>query len=85
MSTLTTINISLPKKLYEDAKQIASDQAYSSVSEVIRDALRRMLYRRDQEIPPYLEDAVFSAEKESMSTDILLSTRDDIDRVFGIS
>lgn len=85
MSNITTINISLPKKLYDDAKQMASHQAYSSVSEVIRDALRRMLYQPADEIPTYLEEAAILAERESISTDIILSTPDDIESAFRTS
>lgn len=41
---ITTINISLPKNLYEEAKKFAVKYNYSSVSELIRDALRHTLY-----------------------------------------
>lgn len=40
----TTINISIPKQMYEDAKVFVKKNGYSSVSELIRDALRRILY-----------------------------------------
>ena len=42
---ITTVNISLPKNMYKDVKKMAARRGYSSTSEFIRDALRRMLYR----------------------------------------
>ena len=47
----TTVNISIPKKLYEDAKIFAKENGYSSMSELVRDALRRILYYKIAESP----------------------------------
>lgn len=40
----TTVNISIPTKLYKDAKRFAAEYGYSSMSELIRQALRIELY-----------------------------------------
>lgn len=42
----TTINISLPNSMYQDAKRHLEKRGYISVSELIRDVLRNMLYPR---------------------------------------
>lgn len=41
---ITTINISLPKTMYVDAKKAVEKNKYTSISELFRDALRRLLY-----------------------------------------
>ncbi|MFV1917256.1 MAG: ribbon-helix-helix domain-containing protein [Patescibacteria group bacterium] len=76
---LTTVNISLPKNMYKDVKKMAARQGYSSTSEFVRDALRRMLYRPltkngftrefEEEVllaasEPAKEDKVWKTEKE---------------------
>ena len=43
---MMTINISLPKTMYEDARRRSRQKQYASVSEFIRDALRDVLYPR---------------------------------------
>ncbi len=50
MSTYT-INISLPKQLAQAAQQQVKKGYYGSLSEVIRDALRQLMYQKD--IPTY--------------------------------
>lgn len=40
----TTINISLPMKMYQDAKKALAKRGYTSISEFIRNALRNELY-----------------------------------------
>ena len=42
----TTINISLPKSMYQDAKKLVVTRGYTSISELIRDALRGVIYPR---------------------------------------
>lgn len=61
---LTTVNISLPKNMYKDAKKLATARGYSSISELVRDSLRRMLYRE-------LTENSFTREFED---DVLLSS-----------
>ncbi len=41
---ITTINISLPGTMYADAKKVVAKNKYASISELFRDALRRLLY-----------------------------------------
>lgn len=62
----TTINISLPKALYDDAKKHVTKRRYTSVSELIREALRSKLYPELTEngFTREFEDKVLEAEKE---------------------
>ena len=63
-----TINISLPEKLYAEAKKHQGQYHYSSVSELIRDALRWWLNPRltRNGFTPEFEREVLQAEKEPM-------------------
>jgi len=84
MGKLTTINISLPEKMYEDVRSLAKNQSYSSVSEVVRDALRKLMntsYSIDS-TPQYLVDAAMAAEKEPEQDDVILESKEDIDSYF---
>lgn len=47
----TTINISLPKFMLQDAKKYADQRGYVSISELVRDILRHEIYSEDV-IPP---------------------------------
>ncbi|MDP1743391.1 MAG: ribbon-helix-helix domain-containing protein [Candidatus Amesbacteria bacterium] len=40
-----TLNISLPYAMHADAKKMVRAQKYTSVSELIRDAMRKIMYR----------------------------------------
>lgn len=40
-----TLNISLPQAMHADAKRMVRAQKYTSVSELIRDAMRKIMYR----------------------------------------
>ena len=68
----TTINISLPKSLYLDAKKALVNRGYTSISELIRDALRHTLYPHLTEngFTPEFEDAVLEAAKEPIEKSI---------------
>jgi len=84
MGKLTTINISLPEKMYKDVRSLAKNQSYSSVSEVVRDALRKLMntsYSIDS-TPQYLVDAAIAAEKEPVQDDVMLESEEDIDSYF---
>ena len=61
-----TINISLPKKMLADAKKAVKDRQYTSISELIRDTLRRDLYPQLTEngFTPEFEEEVLEAEKD---------------------
>src|SRR3989344_6418833 len=84
----TTVNISLPKSLYEDAKKAVGKRGFSSFSEFIRDTLREALYGEDKNritengFPVWFEDKVLEAEREPEENDIVLKTEKDIHRYF---
>ena len=40
----TTINISLPTDMYKDAKKEVSKKNYASVSELVREGIRNIIY-----------------------------------------
>lgn len=68
-----TVNISLPKSLYEDAKRLATNRRYASISELVRDAVRRVLYPALTEngFTPEFEDEILRRAKESMENDVI--------------
>lgn len=72
---LTTVNISLPKTMYEDAKKMVDWRGYSSLSELIRDSLRDILYPSvtDNGFTPEFEERVLKASKEPLEKDIVWS------------
>ena len=83
---MTTINISLPQSMYEDTKKMLKTHRYASVSEVIRDALRKKLYE-DQEITENgftkgFEDEVLKAAEEPIEEGTLLETDEDFENYF---
>lgn len=62
----TTINISLPKGLLDDAKKMLSKRGYASISELVREALRNTVYPNLTEngFTPEFEDEVLRRDKE---------------------
>lgn len=62
----TTVNISLPQSLYNDAKKLLTKRGYASLSELIRDSLRTVLYPRITEngFTPEFEEEILEAAKE---------------------
>lgn len=76
----TTINISLPKRMYEDIKKTLPKRGYSSVSELIRDAVRDWLYPRVTEngFTPEFEEAVLRSAAEPVENDYVLKTDKDV-------
>lgn len=80
----TTINISLPKKMYEDAKRTMIAKRYSSVSELVRDALRKHMYPEVTEngFAPEFEEEVLRIAATSDENDEVWETPEDIDRYF---
>lgn len=68
MIMTTTINISLPKKLYKAAKKLVAEEKYHSISEVIRAGLRRVIYDADKitenGFPGWFEDQVLESAEE---------------------
>lgn len=81
---MATVNISLPTTMYKDAKRVLSKKGYASLSELIRDSLRKTLYPEITEngFTREFEDQVLEAEKEPMENDIVLETEEDIDKSF---
>lgn len=85
---ITTINISLPKEMYKDVKKFIKKKRYSSVSELMRDALRKELYEEDKNaitengFPVWFEDRALKAEKEPEENDTVLETEEDIHNYF---
>lgn len=85
---MSTINISLPKSMYEDAKKTLKTKGYASISELIRDALRKILYEEDKNaitengFPVWFEDKVLEAEKEPIENDVVLETKQDVKNFF---
>ncbi len=81
---LTTINISLPKAMYEDAKRVLAVKRYSSVSELIRDALRKTLYGEitANGFTSGFEGEVLASAAEPSKNDIKLSTDKEVGDYF---
>lgn len=69
----STINISLPKSMYQDAKKLLAQRGYTSISELIRDALRDMIYPRLTEngFTPEFEEEVLRRAGEPTENDIV--------------
>lgn len=82
---LTTINISLPTDMYKDAKKALTAKRYSSVSELIRDALRRTLYAETTEngFTKEFEDYVLRSAGEPQEKDIVFKTEEELQNYFN--
>lgn len=80
-----TINISLPKNMYRDAKQTIREKGYSSISELVRDGLRKIVYPELTEngFTPEFEEVVLRSAKESVDEKDVWETPEDIDRYFA--
>jgi len=80
----TTVNISLPRSLYEDAKKLLVSRGYTSISEVMRDALRHLVHPHVTEngFTPEFEEEVLRSAAEPVKNDIVLETDEDIDNYF---
>lgn len=81
---MNTINISLPENMYKDVKKMLTSRRYSSVSELVRDALRKILYSQTSEsgFSREFENEVLESSAQSLRKDIVLETERDIDRYF---
>lgn len=84
---MTTINISLPKSMYEEAKKVLKQKHYASISELMRDALRKLLQEEDPNavsvngFPNWFEDKVLESEKDKSGSTVL-ETEEDIRNYF---
>lgn len=81
---LTTINISLPRDMYNDAKLALTAKRYSSVSELIRDALRKTLYGEVTQngFTKEFEDEVLTSAAEPGKNDTRLRTDQEVEDYF---
>lgn len=83
---MTTINISLPKSMYEEAKMMLKKKHYASISELMRDALRKLLSEEDPNaisangFPNWFEDQVLESEKSPVIG--VWETEEDIHKYF---
>jgi Arc/MetJ-type ribon-helix-helix transcriptional regulator len=82
---LTTINISLPSDMYKDAKKALITKRYSSVSELIRDSLRKTLYEEitANGFTRSFENHVLESANEPEENDIVLNSKKDIENYFN--
>lgn len=82
----TTINISLPTKLYKAAKKLVAEEKYHSISEVVRAGLRRVIYDADKitenGFTGWFEDQVLESAEEPIKKGTVLETEADIDNFF---
>ena len=68
-----TINISMPKKMYADAKKQAKKYSYASISELFRDALRWWMNDNltRNGFTPEFEERVLKSEKEADAGNVI--------------
>lgn len=82
----TTINISLPKSLYKDAKRLVAEGKYSSISEIMRAGLRRVLYDADKitenGLPGWFEDRVLESAQEPIKKSSVWESEEDMKKYF---
>ena len=81
---MNTVNISLPENMYKDVKKMLSGRGYSSVSELVRDALRKILYSEITEsgFSWEFENEVLESAAQSPRKDIVLKTDQEINKYF---
>ncbi len=81
----TTVNISLPTSLYVDMKKTVSKRGYTSVSELIREAVRNWLYPHTtvNGFTPAFENQVLTSAKTPLKKDIVLRSDKEISNYFG--
>ncbi len=81
---MATINISLPQSMYDDAKKVLIKNRYASISELMRDALRRILYQDVTEngFTTQFESQILQAAADSVDNDLILETSEDINNYF---
>lgn len=69
---MATINISLPASMYKDAKLALKTRGYASISELIRSALRGVLYPHVTEngFTPEFEEEVLRSDAEPVENSV---------------
>lgn len=80
---MATVNISLPNEMYKDAKKALPRRGYASLSELVRDSLRKILYPEITEngFTREFEDRVLEAEKQPDEPDVW-ETEEDVKNFF---
>ena len=75
--------------MLDDAKKVLKTKRYASISELMRDALRKVLYNEEDKnaitengFPVWFEDKVLEAAKEPKENDYTLETDEDIVNYF---
>ncbi len=70
--------------MYEDAKRTMTVRRYSSVSELVRDALRKHIYPEITEngFTPEFEEEILRSEAEPEENDLVWETEEDVDQYF---
>ena len=81
---MNTINISLPESLYKEARRVVRNKGYSSISELVRDGLRKVIYPQLTEngFTPEFEEAVLRSAQEPVERGIMLETDEDVKKYF---
>ncbi len=81
---MATINISIPQGMYEDAKKLMVKKRYASISELVRDGLRKIMYPELTEngFTKEFEDEVLRRSALPDDNDIALETDEDIHNYF---
>lgn len=71
--------------MYEDAKRTLDTKRYSSISELVRTALRKLLYGEVTEngFTPEFEDEVLKSAAEPIDESRIWETPEDIDQYFS--
>jgi Arc/MetJ-type ribon-helix-helix transcriptional regulator len=84
MSDMQTVNISLPVSLYSQAKAYMENTGYASISEVMRQALRKLLRLEELTENGYTKQAEESILKEiKKPTDgLIFKQGEDVDDFF---
>src|SRR5207248_1297591 len=82
---MATINISLPQSMYNDAKKLLAKHRYASISELVREGLKRVLYPEITEngFTKEFEDKVLEAADEPTDKDEVWETPEDVNRFFS--
>lgn len=82
----STINVSIPTKMYKKAKKLVAEGKYHSISELLRAGLRRTFYEVNQitenGFPGWFEDRILESADEPSSKDKVWETEEDINRYF---
>lgn len=82
---MQTVNISLPVSLYSQAKNYMENTGYASISEVMRQALRKLLRLEELTENGYTaqaEESIVKVMKEPALKDLTFKHGDNVDDFF---